>query len=341
MSKKLVKQISVRFKPINLKPEDEYLFEKEFKKTLPGSRVYKFKNVTISNSIFKKFKYFRVKINHQRMNPLNIKTKLRFLFIDFLDIFSSKKDKKTITIEKGIWVIDSRSNQYFHWMTDALQRIFTSKEYNDEYPILLTSNFKNNPFVEESLKLLNLNHIQLEHEEQYLIKEFILSERVTPAGNYRVDIINKIADELKSTNENLKSDLNMERIWISRQKVERRRINNFEDIEEILQKYKFHILEFETYKLREQILMLKNCKVLGGVHGAGLTNMLFMQKNSKILEVRAKNDDKNNCFFSLASDLNMKYYYFLSSTDDQNFYSTNHHIDKALFENFISKSLDN
>ncbi|MDC3103216.1 glycosyltransferase family 61 protein [Acidimicrobiaceae bacterium] len=341
MSKKLFKKISIRFKPINLKPEDEYLFEKEFKKTLPGSRVYKLKNITISNSVFKKFKYFRIKINHQRMNSININTKIRFLFKDFLEIFIIKKNKKTNTIEKGIWVIDSRSNQYFHWMTDALQRIFAAKEYNSEYPILLTSNFKNNPFVEESLKLLNLNHIQLDHEKQYLIKEFILSERVTPAGNYRVDIINQIADELKSTKENLNSDLKMERIWISRQKVERRKINNFDDIEEILQKYKFHILEFETYKLPEQILMLKNCKVLGGVHGAGLTNMLFMPKNSKILEVRAKNDDKNNCFFSLASDLKMKYYYFLSSTDDENFYSTNHHIDKGLFEDFIRKSLDN
>jgi capsular polysaccharide biosynthesis protein len=82
-----------------------------------------------------------------------------------------------------------------------------------------------------------------------------------------------------------------------------------------------------------------NCKVLGGVHGAGLTNMMFMSKGSKILEIRGKGDSSNNCFFSLASDLEMKYYYFLSDTENQNYYSTNHIIDIHLFDRFINNSL--
>ena len=37
-----------------------------------------------------------------------------------------------------------------------------------------------------------------------------------------------------------------------------------------------------------------------------------MQKNSKVLELRNKEDSHNNCFFSLASDLGHNYYYLLN-----------------------------
>lgn len=39
--------------------------------------------------------------------------------------------------------------------------------------------------------------------------------------------------------------------------------------------------------------------------------MLFMPDGTKVIEFRKKNDDHNNCYFSLASALNLKYYYML------------------------------
>lgn len=37
--------------------------------------------------------------------------------------------------------------------------------------------------------------------------------------------------------------------------------------------------------------------------------MLFMAPESSVLELRKKNDDHNNCYFSLAAALDVKYYY--------------------------------
>ena len=80
---------------------------------------------------------------------------------------------------------------------------------------------------------------------------------------------------------------------------------------------------------------MSRCEILAGVHGAGLVNMLFMKNAGKVIEVRGKNDSRNNCFFSLTSDLELDYYYYLSETVDENYYSSNHIINPTLFEKFI------
>ena len=50
-------------------------------------------------------------------------------------------------------------------------------------------------------------------------------------------------------------------------------------------------------------------KILIAQHGAGLTNMLFMQPKSRVIEIRNLNDSHNNCYYSLASALDIEYQY--------------------------------
>ena len=52
-------------------------------------------------------------------------------------------------------------------------------------------------------------------------------------------------------------------------------------------------------------------------HGAGLANMLFLPEKSQVLELRKRDDSRNNCYFALASGLNLEYYYQLCRTEDQ------------------------
>lgn len=340
MSKKLKKITLYRSKPVNIKFDEDYLFSHEYEKTIPKSSVKYFKNIDISDSTLKRLKHFRILIKQQRMNSINFKTKLIFFFKDFIKFFNSTTKEEIIFIEKGLWAIDSRSNQYFHWMTDAMQRIFNAEEYLMQYPLILTSNFKDKSFISETLEMLNLEPIYIDHDKHYKIDNLLMSERVSPAGNYRREIIKIIASKFIDLQSHNEKNNEYDRIWISRQNAERRMINNFSEVKKILEKYNFNIIEFENFSFAEQVRISMNCKVLGGVHGAGLTNMMFMTKGSKIFEVRGNQDSSNNCFFSLASDLEMEYYYFLSDTESQNYYSTNHIIDIDLFDKFLQNSLN-
>ncbi len=71
------------------------------------------------------------------------------------------------------------------------------------------------------------------------------------------------------------------------------------------------------------------------LHGAGLTNMLFMNANTKILEIRNEEDKHNNCYFSLASDLDIDYYYLLSKGDSIETHTVNVDVDIEKLEQII------
>jgi hypothetical protein len=43
--------------------------------------------------------------------------------------------------------------------------------------------------------------------------------------------------------------------------------------------------------------------------------MLFMPAGGSVLELRNREDDHNNCFYSLASELDHRYYYMLNQGD--------------------------
>jgi capsular polysaccharide biosynthesis protein len=337
MLKNHKKNLATRSEPLNLRKEDNHLFNSEYKKILPSSNARVIKNIYLEKSRLKKYQYFRVHVKEQRMNPISLKIKIKYFFLDLKELLFNKNSSKPLIIDKASWVIDSRSNQYFHWLTDAMQRIDVVKEYVQDYPIILTENFKNNSFVKESLELLDIKPIYLKHDGNYLIKEMILSERVTPAGNYKKEIIKSVSEEFLNLSPRPNNKKTYKYIWISRQNTGKRKIENFDEIEKILNKYSFTILQFENLSFSEQIRIVNNCEILGGVHGAGLVNMLFLNKKAKIIELRGKNDSKNNCFFTLASDLELDYYYHLSETISEDYYSTNHVVNPYLFEKFIKE----
>ena len=339
MSEKLNKTKIFRQKPKNLKSEDDKLFNHEYQKHLKNSKVKTLKNVYISESKLKKYKYFRIHAKQWRMNPINLIDKIIFFIKDLKTFLYARDNSEIETIKTAIWAVDSRSYQYFHWLTDALQRIEASKKYYDKGPLILLPGFQNYQYIKDSLDILGIESFILEDNKKYFVEELILSERVSPAGNYRKELINTISNNFKKNIENLEARNDFKKIWVSRQNALKRRILNFEEIEPILEKNNFKIINYENLTFRDQIKISNNAQIIGGVHGAGLTNMIFLNKNSSVIEIRAEGDSLNNCFFSLASDMEHDYYYFLGSADDDNYYESNLHIDPKKFENFL-ESID-
>ena len=65
----------------------------------------------------------------------------------------------------------------------------------------------------------------------------------------------------------------------------------------------------EDLSLIEKIQLLFETEIISGTHGSGLINLFFMQKGSKIFEVRDYKDNLKNSVFSLASAFDIDYYY--------------------------------
>jgi len=104
--------------------------------------------------------------------------------------------------------------------------------------------------------------------------EVVLIER-----GERVELM--IDDELKRINHNVTTG------------KERREINDIEKLKEFLEnKYgnKYQALIFEKMEFREQIQYFKNAKIVIGIHGGGLANILFCKPNTNLIEVSGGGD---------------------------------------------------
>ncbi|MBB6461215.1 glycosyltransferase family 61 protein [Flammeovirga kamogawensis] len=307
---------STRKQAKNLKKSDDLLFKDANTVTVKASHIVYVKNATIfldlivSNNSFKKYQPYC------QINKISLKKKmLKNLF--FL--------KKSNTISKGVWCIDNWSYGYFHWFTDVLPRLIVANEVDDSYPILLPNSLRKFSFVEESLAIINQKAIFYDSTINNKVEDLMVTSHTAHTGNYNKHIIEKVRD-LFTTNldHSKKPDRH---IFISREKAPRRKIINEIEVQEVLLKNDIEIHYFEDYSLEKQIQIMHEAKTLIGLHGAGLTNMLFMRKGGNVLEFRNHTDSKNNCYFSLASELDINYYYQLTKGNSENTYDTNVFID--------------
>jgi capsular polysaccharide biosynthesis protein len=214
-------------------------------------------------------------------------------------------------INKGVWIIDNWSYEYFHWLTDALPRLIVAEEYIENHEILLPSKFRKSPYV-DSLKVFNFNISFFNSKYPVSVKELIIPSHTAPTGNYNKDVINKLR---KRFNQNSVKVIPSKKIFVSRGKARFRKISNEAEVIRLVMSFGYEVHYFEDYSFRDQVSLMQQATHLIGLHGAGLTNMLFMPENGKVLELRNANDDHNNCFYALASDLGHEYYYLLNQGD--------------------------
>jgi capsular polysaccharide biosynthesis protein len=128
------------------------------------------------------------------------------------------------------------------------------------------------------------------------------------------------------------------RIYISRNRSNRRKITNEKDLINVLKKYKFKIIYSEKISFEKQIKIFSNTKYILGLHGAGLSNLIWMKKKSYLIEIKPEIDLYLNCYFNLASLLNLNYHYLICKKKNMFVSSKNSNYEVDLSE--LKKRLD-
>jgi capsular polysaccharide biosynthesis protein len=289
--------VAVRKKPVNMVISDVGLFEKEFIKSIPFTNILLIKNVFISNHVIIDIIKFRF------YNSYSFVTKIgkKYLLKNLISLLNPLQTEK-----QGIWIINDWSNGYFHWFADALPRYIYASRYIKNHVVVLPLNYQQSPFVVDSLKLLNVKVVYYNPQKLLFLKELLLPSIVAPTGNYNVKIMHQLRARFTK---DVATNANEKLIYISRERATRRKVVNENQLVDFLKSKKFEIHYFEDYTLQAQIKLMQETKCIIALHGAGLTNMLFMKENSFVVEFRNENDNHNNCYFSLASDLNLNYSY--------------------------------
>jgi hypothetical protein len=104
-------------------------------------------------------------------------------------------------------------------------------------------------------------------------------------GTAIAKVVSQIKSEAKLLSVSAESKKQGGRIYVSRASAFTRRIVNEDKLLPFLEKYRFQVVRFEKYSFLEQVEIAENARVLVGPHGAGLTNLLFVNSPGRIGEI--------------------------------------------------------
>jgi len=90
-------------------------------------------------------------------------------------------------------------------------------------------------------------------------------------------------------------------------KFEHYKINNQIELKKILKKKGFEYIQLSKIDWYKQIYMFNNAKTIIGLHGAGLANLVFCRKNTRIFEILVKNHSQINLYKNISKKIKLNY----------------------------------
>jgi capsular polysaccharide biosynthesis protein len=231
-------------------------------------------------------------------------------------------------------VVNPMSDNFFHWITEVVPKLQILKSKNCDN-ILLPSNIRHH-YQLEILKKYDFNIIYFNSEFIFIKKLKYVTNFSQYPGYYAVETINIIRNALNlDILHNISAKFNP--IYISRRLASRRKISNELDILEFIQSINIKIIDIENFTFSEITSIFTNASHIISIHGAGLTNMIFMQKGNSVFELLLENTLTDKCYYFLANACELNYsYQFCSSLDTNgNHVFSDFHVDVNLFKNNI------
>ena len=298
------KTVARRKLPVNFNQAHLELFEGELQRTIPACRLLKFENVLASPEglLFKGTEIFRESFAF----PHHLDDwRRRSLFKFFAKNYAFRRRRRIES--EALWITDYWSTGYFHWLADALTRLFVVHDRVPELLLILPGKYREFEFVESTLKAFGVTNIDfIDSNEVLECRSLLLPSHTAPSGHFNAEAIRGVRNVLLSAYGSTDGN---ERLYITRSRATKRRILNEDALKPILNEFGFQTICTEELSFAEQVRICSRARYLVSNHGAGLTNMLFMRDGGSVLELRHQSDCINNCYFTLASALDLNYHY--------------------------------
>jgi len=212
----------------------------------------------------------------------------------------------------GRWCSSGGSRNYAHWMLDGLPRLALLDRFPSDTRILIPEPLLS--YRRDSLKILGvLDRCRPTPETHLLVENYYYSSATSMPGCDNPYAIRFLRDRfLKAASP---VALASNKIYIARKGGARTPLQE-EEMIEFLQGEGWTILQAEKYSLSEQIGIFRNARAVCSIHGAGLTNLLWCDKGSKVLELCADNF-LNGSLEGLALCLNLDHRFLVFPADSK------------------------
>ena len=233
---------------------------------------------------------------------LKLSKKVHFYLYAFYKRLRGKK--KRLKRNNYLVLHNHWSNGYHHWLSEVLVKIFHLDKPPQSYNLLLPESYPD--FAFESLTQFPFRSITKIPKDQHLQLEEVTLVENPYSGNFSPKDIKTLRTYF--WNSFRLHPQASQGIYISRARTLYRHVVNENEVVQWFRDRDFLILFAEELSFEEQVSLFSTCKVLVSIHGAGLTNAVFMRPGAYLIELYrelSNTDHMNSCFINLsqASDI--------------------------------------
>jgi capsular polysaccharide biosynthesis protein len=206
---------------------------------------------------------------------------------------------------------------YFHWITESLPRLLSSKKYCKKATLILPFEVSETTYVKESLfPFVFDNIIYIPKQTNFLISRLIMHQIKPYYTSYNPVIISKIREFYRNfslRNHNSELARNYKWIYLSNSQDEIVKIANEKEICCILKENDFAIIDLSAYSFFKQVRLMNNAEIVISSNQDLFACMMFLPSGSKVFELKTEKLNENDFYFErywyLSSCLKFKYYY--------------------------------
>lgn len=235
-----------------------------------------------------------------------------FIF-NYLKLPTLKQVKGTVAV-----LATAGGEAYFHWLTEVLPRVEILRkafpngiENIDRFIVNPADKL---PIIIESLSLLGipLDKLIFADIDKHIESEmFVIPSLAGYTGNPPAWVLEFLRESFLKHKSEIKP---IPKLYISRAKASYRKITNEDEVIEYLSKLGFTPIYLEEYNFTTQVALLSNAEIIVAPHGAGLTNLIWCNPGTKVLEIFSPNY-VNVCFWTIAESLRLEYFYMVGNSE--------------------------
>ena len=197
------------------------------------------------------------------------------------------EQRQKVRISGSATLLRARFCNYYHVLIDGLPRLVSivrSPSVDANATKLMSSSDATDmeAFCLAKLGLSSNSVEQLDDEPLYEVERLVFTPFKTrlQAGYLPKEYVSHLRNSLLPSRPRKRT-----RLFVSRQGARERAISNHREVLGLLSIFGFVETTLETMSAQEQVDTLYDAEAIVGVHGAGLTNMLFSPEGLKVFEI--------------------------------------------------------
>lgn len=250
------------------------------------------------------------------------------------ELFRSKR--RVVKLKNVMSLRDTGEENYFHFFNDVIPKIYFARDNGVDlanYHLVVSSKLAERDYFKQTVSLAPFAGLQwhVQNDEVISFERAIFCKPFTHTKSY----IGQTADLLISKFGNHVSPQVQDRLFITRPEHSLRFIENFNEIEEVLKQHRFAIVDPALMSFAEQVSLFTRARYLIGVHGAGMTNMIFRKdQDTGVLEIVQPFDYIPFHYMMLAHQFGFDYN-VLVGTKGKRWAEGGFRVDPAKFESMV------